>query len=97
VVGICGNLHSRLAPPTGSLKELWPSFAACLQQLNPQATVKTIDLVFHSGAIFNGGVRPIGDEPIAEAEIRAGSTSGHFLALHLPKATPATFVTAPTE
>lgn len=96
VVGVSGNLHSRLVPTNG-YADLWPSFAACFQQCNPQNVVHTVDIVFHRGSFFNHQVHVIQSDPLAEAELREGPTSGHSFALHLPQATPATFLASRTE
>jgi hypothetical protein len=96
VVGISGNLHSRLAP-TEFGADLWPSFAACFQQRNPQFVVRSVDLVFHSGSFYNEKLQTLDDDPLAEAEIREDTRLGHSLALHLPQATAATFLVPPTE
>jgi hypothetical protein len=95
VVGVCGNLHSRLAPHT-AFPDLWPSFAACLQQRNPQHVVHTVDVVFHEGSFFNGGVKTLLTNPLAEAEVREAADRGHSLELHLPRATPPTFLQSQT-
>src|SRR5437868_4206974 len=52
VLGVCGNLHSRLAPDPEPYHHLWPSFAACFQQRNPERVVRSINLQFHGGAFF---------------------------------------------
>jgi hypothetical protein len=97
VVGVCGNLHSRLVPTEG-VEELWPSFAACFQQRNPQWVVRTVDLVFHGGAFFNDRrVQQFPLDPLAEAELREEPAFGHSCALHLPWATPPTFFVSPAE
>jgi hypothetical protein len=96
VIGICGNLHSRLTRATGGLADLWPSFASSLQRLNPQAVVSTVAVVFHRGGFYNAGkVHPFNGEPIAQAHVRDEKERGHSLVLHLPKATPATFLAPP--
>ena len=96
VVGVSGNLHSRLAP-TEICADLWPSFAACFQQRNPQSVVRSVDLVFHSGTFYNEKLQTLGDDPLAEAEIREDIRLGHSFALHLPQATAATFLVPPIE
>jgi hypothetical protein len=96
VVGVSGNLHSRLAP-SEFWADLWPSFAACFQQRKPQSVVRSVDLVFHSGTFHNVKLQTLDDDPLAEADIREGARLGHSFALHLPQATAATFLRSPTE
>lgn len=96
VVGVSGNLHSRLTP-SRAYADLWPSFAACFQKRNPRRIVRTIDLVFHSGAFFNERLQTLDDDPLAEAEIREDTRLGHSCALHLPYATAAKFLQSPIE
>jgi hypothetical protein len=96
VLAVCGNLHSRLTPGSGDSAALWPSLAACLQQRNPRWSICSIDLVFHGGAFFNNyQVQTLLEDPLDEAELRDDPTMGHSLALHLPRATPPTFLTPP--
>jgi hypothetical protein len=91
VIGVCGNLHSRLLP-TEAFEGLWPAFAACFQQRNPQYVVRTLNLVFHNGAHFNDRrVQQFLVDPLAEAELRDEPAFGHTCALHLPWATVPTF------
>ena len=94
VVGVCGNLHSTLTP-IDRFAELWPSFAACFQERNSELVVKTVNIVFHSGAFFNNKVQEVYYDPIAEAEVREDTGMGHTITLHLPKATPVTFLMPP--
>jgi hypothetical protein len=95
-MGMCGNLHSRLIL-TRVGTDLWPSFAACFQQRNPQSVVRTVNLVFHRGSFFNEKLQTLQDDPLPEAEIREDAELGHSFALHLPRATPATFLATPAE
>jgi erythromycin esterase-like protein len=98
VIGICGNLHSRLTRASGGgpLADNWPSFASFVQRLNPEDVVSAVNVVPHQGVFFNGGkVNRFNREPIAEAYVRDEKESGHSLVLHLPRATPATFLTPP--
>lgn len=98
IVAVCGNLHSRLTNIPGFYDDLWPSFAACFQERNPQRVVRSVMVVFHGGSFYNIGVKELhGGEPLAEAKVREDTTQGHYLALHLPQATPATFLTPPTD
>ena len=94
VVAVCGNLHSRLAP-SPQFQDLWPSFAACLRQINPRRVVHNVEVVFHGGSFYNERVRELQTTPLAEIELRDGAESGHSYALHLPRATPPTFLTPP--
>jgi hypothetical protein len=91
VVGVSGNLHSRLILTEG-FEHLWPSFAACFQQGNPQFVVHTVDIVPHGGSFFNHQVHLIESDVLAAAELREDPRSGHSFALHLPRVTPATFL-----
>ncbi len=94
VFGVCGNFHSRLMPPTEPT-ELWPSFAYSFEQARPDLAVRAINVIFHAGGFFNGEVRTIGPgpEPFGEkAEVRHPNWLGHTLDLHLPSATPVTFL-----
>lgn len=98
VLGVCGNLHSRLTLDPEPYHHLWPSFAACFQQRNPDRVVRSIDIRFHGGAFFNNcQVHTIPDDPLAEAELGDDPASGHPYVLHLPRATPPTFLTPPAE
>lgn len=96
VICICGNLHSRLAPLPGDCADLWPSFAAHLQSLQPNIKVKSINIVFHDGAFFNMEIRKFVSKPIQESYLCDGKKLGHTAALHLPYATPATFLSPPS-
>ncbi|MBC8101957.1 MAG: hypothetical protein H7Z41_05150 [Cytophagales bacterium] len=96
VVGICGNLHSRLSRASGDFADLWPSFAFCLQRLNANEVISTVSVEFHQGQFYNGGqARPVYGVPIAQAFLQKEKDSGHSLVLHLPTATPATFLASP--
>ena len=96
VVGISGNLHSRLSRASGDFAELWPSFAFCLQRLNINEVISTVSVEFHQGQFYNGGqARAVYGEPINHAYTEQEKESGHSLVLHLPTATPATFLAAP--
>jgi hypothetical protein len=98
VLAVCGNLHSRLTPDPEPYHHLWPSFAACFQQRNPERVVRSIDIQFHGGAFFNNcQVHTIQDDPLPETELREGSGCGHPFVLHLPHATPPTFFTSPAK
>src|SRR5260370_33774003 len=55
IVGICGNLHSRLTLPSqqDATTPYWPSFARQLQLLHPDKTICTIKIRFQTGSYFN--------------------------------------------
>ncbi|MGI4790833.1 MAG: hypothetical protein ACRYFS_18535 [Janthinobacterium lividum] len=94
VLGVCGNYHSRLVPPSEET-EFWPSFAASVQQMRPDLRVNSINVVFQRGGFFNGEIRnfDIGLEHFAvQAEVRPAGWLGHTFDLYLPRATPATFL-----
>lgn len=98
VVAVCGNLHSRLTPGPEQFAELWPSFAACFQQRHPRSTVRSVNLVFHGGSFFNNyQVHTLPDDPLDEAELQDDPVMGHSFALHLPRATPPTFLAPPSK
>jgi hypothetical protein len=97
VVGVCGNMHSRLEPTSIIDAGMWPSFAACIQQRNPQAVVHTVLVVCHSGFAFNETVHELFYDPIPEAQWRADTELGHSFALHLPQATVATYLAPPVR
>ena len=93
VLGVCGNYHSRLVPPTEPT-DFWPSFAYSVQQARPDLEVGSVNVVFHGGAFFNGEIKTMGAGPKPfgeEAEVRPANWLGHTLDLHLPRATPVTF------
>ncbi|MFB2979927.1 hypothetical protein [Microseira sp. BLCC-F43] len=96
VVCICGNLHSRHAPLPEDCADLWPSFAAHIQRLRPDVKVKSINIIFHDGAFFNMEVRNFVSKPIQEPYFSEDKKLGHTAALHLPYATPATFLSPPS-
>ena len=96
VIGICGNFHSRLAPPTEYV-DLWPSFAYSVQQARPDLAVSTIAINFGSGHFFNGELREFnaGGKPTVETvELRPPGWLGHTADLYLPHATAVTFLDA---
>lgn len=97
VIGVCGNLHSRLKPLPEIFAHLWPSFAACFAESNPQRVVHSVVVEFHRGSFFNnGGVQELGGKPIDQARWGEDTHRGHSWALHLPEAKPATFLVPPT-
>ena len=94
VLGVCGSYHSRLVPPTEPT-DLWPSFAYGVRQARPDLVVSSVNVVLHGGAFFNGEIKTMGagPEPFGEeAEVRPANWLGHTLDLHLPHATPVTFL-----
>jgi hypothetical protein len=98
VLVVCGNVHSRIVPPTATdiLPDCWPSFAFNLQQGIPIVKAATVDVIFYSGAFFNGEVKEIHPRtpPLASAaEWQEGGRLGHTGEWHFPRATPATFWT----
>ncbi|MBI3244552.1 MAG: hypothetical protein HYZ49_19910 [Chloroflexi bacterium] len=97
VVCLCGNLHSRLAPLPKGFAHFWPSFAARIQQLKPNAKVNSINIMFHGGSFFNTKVQQIAGRPITEDWVSEDAETGHSLVWHLPQATPATFLAPPTH
>ena len=94
VVAVCGNYHSRLIAPEQPDFGFWPSFGANVQLLRPELTVSAVDIRFHGGRFFNGEVRAFNSaSPLIEGtELRPGGWLGHTAELHLPQATPATFL-----
>lgn len=97
IMGFCGNLHSRLTPKLSQFADLWPSFAAGVQELNPQKTVRTVNTWLHGGSFYNCKEQFVHVDPIPEAEVREDETGEHSLVLHLPFATPVTFLASPRE
>ncbi len=101
VVAICGNMHSRVfLPPRHAdpfWREHWPSCAAVLQELRPDARVNSVNLVFHGGTFFNMTLRDLDDRPLVAPEVRHPDDAHHTLYLHLPRATAATFLAEPAD
>ena len=103
IVGICGNLHSRLALPSqrGATTSYWPSFARQLQDLHSDKTICTIEVRFQTGTYFNmkrRHLRRFGWQwlrPQSKAIFR--ESRDHSFELLLPRATAATFLTAPRQ
>ena len=94
VLGVCGSYHSRLVPPTEPT-ELWPSFAYSVQQARPDLRVSSVKVKYQRGAYFNGEVRTFDNGAecsFAEAQVHPADWLGHTVDLHLPRATPATFL-----
>ena len=95
VIAVCGNYHSRLMAPAEPDFGPWLSFGASVQQMRPDLVVSSVDIVFHGGGFFNGELKPFfpGKSPLlGDAEIRPGGWLGHTVELHLPHATPVTFL-----
>ena len=95
VVAICGNYHSRLIAPAQPDFGPWPSFGANMQQMAPEQVVSAVDIRFHGGGFYNGEVREfmsISLPLVGDAELRSSGWLGHTAELHLPHATPATFL-----
>lgn len=98
VLAISGDLHSRITDTADGTSEFWPSFAAYLQDQHPDKRVASVAIVFHGGAYYNMEVRPVRAQlvPISGIpEIRKSDWRGHTIELHLPHATPATFLSTP--
>jgi len=95
VIAVCGNYHSRLAPPAEPDHGPWPSFGYTVQQMRPDLAVHSVRVVFGRGAFFNGEVQKfdIGAEHFAvAAEVRRPGSLGHTIDLYLPRAMPVTFL-----
>jgi hypothetical protein len=103
IVGICGNLHSRLTLPSepDATTPYWPSFARQLHLLHPEKTICTIKIRFQTGAYFNMKQRHLRRfgwdwlHPLRKTVLR--ESRDHSWELLLPRATPATFLTAPRQ
>lgn len=100
VVGICGNMHSRLEnrfPADHPMFGLWPSFAAALRDLDPQLSVRSVNIRFREGTFYNVNVRTVA--PPSEAPlppcIEESGEMGHTCDLVLPRCTPASFLAPP--
>ena len=94
VLGVCGSYHSRLVPPMEPT-EFWPSFAYSFQQARPDLRVSSVKVKYQRGAYFNGELRTFdngAEFSVAEAQVHPADWLGHTLDLHLPCATPATFL-----
>lgn len=96
VIGICGNLHSRLQN-TGAewMREHWPSFAAALRERQPNRRIASVKIACHGGTFYNGTLQELGGTPIDAPEIQRPDDGDHTLELHLPPATAATFLAEP--
>jgi hypothetical protein len=107
VVGICGSLHARLASDQGMGRllrkavsggqQLWPSLAGWVRQNQPGLLVGAIDVRFAAGAYFNMAEKTIYARPSARSAPWTQPAGPAFsLALWLPRATPATFLSPPS-
>ena len=101
IVGICGNLHSRVHMPLNSDATYWPSFVHQFQHLHPDRTVRTVKVRFQMGAYFNmkrRHLRPFGWGllPLPKKATMRQSVD-HSFDLLLPRATPATFLAPPRQ
>ena len=98
VLGVCGNFHSRLtnrATPDSPAYDFWLSFAAALQAGRPEKVVHSVNVMSHEGGFFNGGrVQELTGEPLAQPAARHPHDD-HTVQVHLPRATPATFLAEP--
>ena len=94
IIVICGDYHSRLLAPVQPDFGPWPSFGANVQLLRPDLEVSAVHIVFHGGEFVNGEVRAFNSaSPLIEGtELRPGGWLGHTAEMHLPQATPATFL-----
>jgi hypothetical protein len=107
IVAICGNLHARTVEtlPLAARQAMdrqgerwWPSFANWAEQGDPGKIVRSVNVVFHAGEMFNMGVRSLqGRTPLGEPELGPAAESGHSLSLHLPRGTAATFLQPPYD
>jgi hypothetical protein len=98
VIGICGNMHSRLAnhAPEGNwMHDCWPSLAAQLQEMAPHLAIRTINTHFATGTFYNMGVKSFTGEPIEVAKIYLPENGEHTLELALPYATAVSFLREP--
>lgn len=95
VIAVCGSYHSRLTAPAQPDPGSWPSLGYCIRQMRPDFTVSSVHIVFHGGRFFNMEEKSFlpGKSPlVGDAEVRPGGWLGHTLELHLPRATPVTFL-----
>lgn len=95
VVAVCGSYHSRLMAPAEPDYGPWPSLGAGVRQMRPDLVVSSVHIVFHGGGFFNMELKSFlpGKLPlIGDAEMRPGGWLGHTTELHLPHATPVTFL-----
>jgi len=107
VVGICGSAHARLAPETGlggmlrkavsGGQDLWPSLAGWVRQHQPALSTGAIEVRFAAGAYFNMGEKTIFLRPSSRTAPWTQQVGpAYTLALWLPRATLATFLSPPS-
>jgi hypothetical protein len=107
VVGICGSLHARLVSEQGlgrmlrkavsGGQQLWPSLAGWVRQQQPALQVGAVEVRFAEGEYFNMGQKSIFTRPTARTEPWTQPVGPAFtLALWLPRATTATFLSPPS-
>ncbi|HLZ28867.1 MAG TPA: hypothetical protein VKV73_16240 [Chloroflexota bacterium] len=106
VVGICGSLHARLVPEQGlgrmlrkavsGGQQLWPSLVGWVQRHQPTVLAAAVEVRFATGAYFNMGQKTIFTRPTARTEPWTQDVGpAYTLALWLPRATSATFLSPP--
>jgi hypothetical protein len=106
VVGICGSLHARLAPEQGMGRllrkavsggqQLWPSMAGWVRQEQPALITGAVEVRFASGEYFNMGAKTIYARPGARVQAWTRPAGpAYTLALWLPRASQATFLSPP--
>jgi len=107
VVGICGSLHARLVPEEGlgrmlrkavsGGQQLWPSLAGWVRRYQPTLLAGAVEVRFVTGEYFNMGAKSIFTRPSARTEPWTQSVGpAYTLALWLPRATCATFLSPPS-
>jgi len=100
ILAICGGSHARIAnkrPQMPEFKQLWPSFAAILQRDNPQWNVGSINIELHEGGYFSyGRINELHGPKIEKMEMRRIDDGDWNWELHLPRATPGTFLAPPS-
>lgn len=92
VLGICGNMHSALAPMPYENPQHWLSLAGVLcGKYNLQ--VGSINVLLHRGTLALPGQTHTIElyDPLDQPDVRDGARCRHTLELHLPTATAATF------
>ena len=95
VIAVCGSYHSRLVAPAEPDSGPWPSLGDNVRQMRPDLAVSSVHIVFHGGRFSNMEEKSFlpGKTPlIGGAEVRPGGWLGHTIELHLPHATPVTFL-----
>ncbi len=91
VLAICGSYHSRLAKMRGRLRNLRPSMAMRIQELNSEIRVNSLHIRFRRGRYFNFSVRSFHGWPIVRPRFESRPRFGHTARMDLPKASRATF------